>query len=141
MKNKQYHISCTHPNFFVDISFQISKEKTSTSGKLSGQSTLSEDESAGHHHPHNGNKEIRFQTSNTSSNDESAATLALNESLSRQSSAQRKDSKFSKSRNPIQCLNPTELQVCILHTICYTQFKVVLNRTQMHTYNKLQRGL
>jgi hypothetical protein len=88
----------------------ISKEKTSTSGKLSGQSTLSEDESAGHHHPHNGNKEIRFQTSNTSSNDESGATLALNESLSRQSSAQRKDSKYSKSRNPIQCLNPTELQ-------------------------------
>ena len=103
---------------------QISKEKTSTSGKLSGQSTLSEDDSAGGGiggggGQHNG-KEIKFQTSNTSSNDESAATLALNESLSRQSSAQRKDSKFSKSRNPIQCLNPTELQVCILHTICYT---------------------
>ena len=94
--------------YFPIFFFQISKEKTS--GKLSGQSTLSEDDSAGGGQHHNG-KEIRFQTSNTSSNDESAATLALNESLSRQSSAQRKDSKFSKSRNPIQCLNPTELQV------------------------------
>ena len=113
--NELLHSSQTfiYPIFF-HISFQISKEKTSTSGKLSGQSTLSEDESAGHHHTHNGNKEIRFQTSNTSSNDESGATLALNESLSRQSSAQRKDSKFSKSRNPIQCLNPTELQVFYL---------------------------
>ena len=49
------------------------------------------------------------QISNTS--DESAATLAANDSLSRQSSSQRRDNKFSKSRNPIQCLNPTELQV------------------------------
>ena len=120
---------CTHPKhlftqFFFHISFQISKEKTSTSGKLSGQSTLSEDESAGHHHPHNGNKEIRFQTSNTSSNDESGATLALNESLSRQSSAQRKDSKFSKSRNPIQCLNPTELQVLSYISTCFMLYLV-----------------
>ena len=96
--------------------FQISNSNPK-SGKLSGQSTLSEDDS-GTEKASN----IDPQISNTS--DESAATLAANDSLSRQSSSQRRDNKFSKSRNPIQCLNPTELQV---HALQCGNFMIFLS--------------
>lgn len=71
-------------------------------GKLSGQSTLSEDENEG-------------KAASTSAED---STLTLNDqqAMSRQSSAnKRKDSKYSKSRSPImQSLNPTQLPSSIL---------------------------
>lgn len=76
------------------------KVPNKNSGKLSGQSTFSEDEA----------EPVAGLSKAASSED--STTLTLNDgTISRQSSHKRKDSKYSKSRSPVmQSLNPTQLQ-------------------------------